>query len=124
MCFFLLFSLAFSACRPKSDLVFSEDMMQTIPDTVIGFDQMSAILAEVHLAEALVQETKVDSVRAHRDETLAGYYGFVLDKAGVDQDAFMRSYNWYVDHPLIMNRLYQDVTQRLSILESKYKANE
>ena len=124
MCFFLLFSLAFSACRPKSDLVFSEDMMQTIPDSVIASIRCRPSWLKCIWQKLWCRETKVDSVRAHRDETLAGYYGFVLDKAGVDQDAFMRSYNWYVDHPLIMNQLYQDVTQRLSILESKYKANE
>jgi hypothetical protein len=116
-----VFMLVLVACSPKTDLLFSEEMLREIPDSIIAFEQMTDIMVDVHLAESLVQESQEDSVRLNRDEILAGYYGEIMRIHHVDQALFLRSYDYYVAHPLVMNRMYQIMTERLSLLESRYK---
>jgi Domain of unknown function (DUF4296) len=112
--------LAFQACKPKSDLVFSQEMLQDIPDTVIGYEEMTDILVDIHIVESIVQESQVDSVRSNRDKILSGYYGHIMLKYGVTQEQFTSSYDYYTDHPLVLNYIYQRVTEQLNLMESKY----
>jgi hypothetical protein len=118
--FFWVLLLAVS-CKPHSELIYEDEMLELIPDSIIGPDKMAAILMDVHLAEATVQETASDSVRMQKDKILAGYYGYILELHGENQEHFVQSYRYYEAHPLILNRVYQQVIEDLSLLERKYK---
>ncbi|MBP7399397.1 MAG: DUF4296 domain-containing protein [Chitinophagales bacterium] len=106
-------------CKPKSDLVFNKGMLNDVPDTIIQIGPMVKILADIHLAEATMQELKTDSMREHKNEIIASDYLKIMAMHHVEYEQFKSSYDYYSEHPLIMNYIYKEVTQRLSLLESK-----
>ncbi len=116
----LLISVLIS-CKPKSDLVFSERMLEEVPDSLINPDRMADILIDMQLAEAMLQEAKEDSVRKNKDNILEGYYGAIMEIHGVDQVVFKNSYDYYNAHPLVLHYIHQTMTERLSLMESRYK---
>lgn len=81
---------------------------------------MTDILVDIHIVESIVQESQADSIRSNRDKILSGYYGHIMNKHGVTQEQFTSSYDYYTDHPLVLNYIYQKVTEQLNLMESTY----
>ncbi|MBC8173831.1 MAG: DUF4296 domain-containing protein [Chitinophagales bacterium] len=117
--FLMLVLLAETSCKPKSDLLFREDMLHDIPDSIIAADKMISILTDVHLAEAAAQELRSDSVKA--DVLLKKYYPEILDYYQVTGQQFENSYDYYTKTPLLMNYVYQKIIEKLNLMESENK---
>lgn len=100
-------------------MIFNAGMLNDVPDTIIQVEPMVKILTDIHLVEANMQELKTDSMRAHKNEIIASDYLKIMAMHHVDYEQFKSSYDYYSQHPLIMNYIYKEVTQRLSLLESK-----
>ncbi len=96
-------------------------MLEEVPDSLINPDRMADILIDMQLAEAMLQEAKEDSVRKNKDKILEGYYGAIMEIHGVDQVVFKNSYDYYNAHPLVLHYIHQTMTERLSLMESRYK---
>lgn len=94
-------------------------MLNSVPDSVIAPDMMAKILTDVHLAESAVQEVHNDSARVNKSHLVAGYYADIFSLYQVDYAQFKSSYQYYTDNPLLMNYIYKEVTNNLSLLESK-----
>lgn len=85
----------------------------TIPADVLSRDTMIVVLADVHLAEALLQLQNLgrnDSTR----EIAVGYYKAVYDKHNITPEQFDRSFRFYVKQPEILTAMYDSVITRLS----------
>ena len=115
----LVFVFMLVQCKPKSNLVFNEGMLQSVPDSIIQVENMALILADIHLAEASMQELKTDSIRKHKDEIITAEYAKIFALHKVNYAQFKNSYAYYSDNPLLMNYIYKEVTHQLSLLESK-----
>ena len=96
-------------------------MIDKIPNEIIDPDKMADILVDVHLAESMIQESKDDSIKLNKDKVLSGYYGVIMKIHQVSQEEFVNSYNYYDEHPLILHYIHNTMTERLSLMESRYK---
>jgi hypothetical protein len=103
----LLFIIAFTflqSCEKKPLVV---------PADVLTKDTMIAVLADVHLAEAMLQLQNLgrnDSTRA----IAVGYYKTVYAKHNITQQQFDNSFRFYLKQPEILSVMYDSVITRLS----------
>ncbi|MFC6999792.1 DUF4296 domain-containing protein [Rufibacter roseus] len=95
------------ACGPKDDK----------PADVVSEDAMTSLMLDIHLTEAIVNRTyhHVDTSRmvyqkAHKD---------LLKKHGLTDSSFKYSYDYYVQHPDIMDKIYERILDSLSLKEAK-----
>lgn len=86
-------------------------------DKILGREQMVAILADIYLLEAFLMEYQhVD--RKVRDSS-GYYYGGIFDRHGVDARDFEEALDCYLLDAREMERIHEDLLQRLSIMESE-----
>ncbi|MFN3940716.1 MAG: DUF4296 domain-containing protein [Chitinophagales bacterium] len=116
----IIFVVLMSAsCKPKSELLFSEEMLAAVPDSILSAQKMADVLTDIHLAESAILEIKSDSVRERRNLIIGEYYADIMSLHNVSFSDFLNSYEYYTQHPLLMNYIYKMVTDNLSLLESK-----
>ena len=87
------------------------------PDGVLSKRKMQAVLYDLHKAEGLMQTVGYNY--GHEYES-AVYYQSALAKHGVTQAQFDSSLVWYTDHPLLFNRVYPKVLERLKAESEMY----
>ena len=115
--FILLVFLAVldTSCKPESEFDLTERMINNVPDSVLKVDKMIDVLVDIHLAEAMATENKTDSIP--QEERLKMYYAQVFAIKKIDPKLFQRSYEYYVQEPVIMDHIFQKVTEKLNLLE-------
>ena len=117
-----------ASCKPEDKYVVSDAHLKNLPDSVIAFDTMVLITLDIHLAEAWVQEQKGDTLP--KDERLKQYYGEIFGIHHVSSRRYKSSYQYYTQQPVLMQELYAEVSEKLTIMESqqptlqKQKKNE
>ena len=105
---FLIFCLVLLGCskeeKPPAD---------TLPE-----NKMAAILADIHLAESRVNRLQLRSL----DSSLMIFGKLKADiwkKHKVDTLAYNKSYAYYMSHPQIMTRIYEEVNKKIEVREKK-----
>ncbi|MBK7038515.1 MAG: DUF4296 domain-containing protein [Bacteroidetes bacterium] len=115
---FMLFAAGIlSSCKPKSDLEIRDLMMQNVPDSVLPIENMIIVLTDIQLAESWVNINKTDTIP--KDERLKIYYAQIFDIHETNVRKYQSSYNYYANEPVLMNYIYQKVTEKLNLLESE-----
>lgn len=82
------------------------------PDDLIPEDRMADILTEVHLAESQTSRLSLGST----DSSRVAYKHIetkLFQKMKVDTSVYSRSFIFYSSHPKYMERIYQNVVDRL-----------
>lgn len=84
----------------------------TIPNDVLSKENMVAILTDIHLAESAVtlKFTNKDTSMLQAAE----YNNFIFKNHKTTKEQFNKSYDFYVAHPDILNKIYDDVLTELS----------
>lgn len=100
------------ACAPKTE-------KEKMPDTILPQQKMVDIIADMHLAEAIVV------ANPHGGDTntqkVIDYYGFIYKKHNVSKENFKTSYDYYIHHPVLLDSVYSDVITKLSDKETKMR---
>lgn len=94
-------------------------MLDDIPDTIIQVNDMINILTDVHLAESAAPVLKNDSINA--DVLIQSYYPMIFEHYEISQQKFKSSFQYYTEHPLILNYVYQKVIEQLNLMDSGNK---
>ncbi|QRR04273.1 DUF4296 domain-containing protein [Dyadobacter sandarakinus] len=84
----------------------------TLPANTLSEEQMSNILADIHLAESRVNRLQLRSL----DSSLMLFNRLKSDiwkKYKVDTLAYRESYNYYMTHPEVMTRIYEKVGKKI-----------
>ncbi len=79
--------------------------------------EMVSYLIELHIAEAQVQ-----NLRLKKDSSEAVfkiYEKYLLAKNGLSDSLFISSYNYYLQEPEILERIYETVVDSISVRKSK-----
>ncbi|MGI8892979.1 MAG: DUF4296 domain-containing protein [Bacteroidia bacterium] len=88
----------------------------SIPDEIISREQMVQILAEMHIADASINYKSLgDTSRLNS----AIIYRQVLNKYSVSAEHYRESYQFYLDHPKLINKMYDEVINELSRRQSE-----
>lgn len=77
---------------------------------------MTKLLVELHIAEATLSQSSNRSIGG--DTQILGSYKFVLDKHQLTKAEFDSALLWYSGHPVIYQRVYDDVIAILSEKEA------
>ena len=88
------------------------------PSGVLGKRKMQSLLIDLHRTDGMLQ---VMGYNYGHDAEVEAYYQWVLDKHGVTQAQFDSSLVWYTDHPLLFNRVYPRVMDKLQTEQKMYE---
>lgn len=81
--------------------------------TVLSKDQMVEVLIDIHLAEAGVQD-----IRLKNDSSILVYRTqekLLYKKHNISDSTFIKSYNYYIEHPDQLEEIYSAVIDSLSL---------
>ena len=88
------------------------------PKGVLSKRKMQKVLYELHRTEGTIQAA---GYGYNHDHETSMYYQNTLAKCGVTQAQFDSSLVWYTDHPLLFNRVYPKVLDRLKAEQEYYQ---
>jgi len=117
MIFMMLVSWILISCKPDSDLEIRDAMMENVPDSVLSVNNMINVMTDIHLAESWSRINKSDTIP--QDGRLKMYYAQIFEMHNTDVKKYQSSYNYYSNEPVLMNYIYQEVTEKLNLLESE-----
>ena len=82
---------------------------------------MVAVLADVQLAEAqaLAADAVADTVRLE----LLDNYAYIFALHGTNATTFRESLEWYQRHPRLLHDVYEQVHERLILLQEEMEAH-
>ncbi len=103
----LVFLVLLSSCAGEGNL--------DVPDDVIPRDSMVSALMDMHLIEGakVGQKMMGDTVKINT------YYAKLYQKYGVTKKQFEKSFQFYSEHPDAMNKMYQEVIERLNKIQKE-----
>ena len=81
---------------------------------------MVQVLMEVHILEAKMDNVPVEPY----DSTQAVYEHFeklLFQEQGITQEQYERSFNYYIDHPNDLEKIYNAVVDSLMVRQNRYK---
>ena len=92
------------------------------PADLLPEQQMVQILADVHIAEA-----RIENHILYPDTALMVFnkeQKQILAQHGVDEEEFRKTYRYYLDNLGQMDRLYEIILDTLSVREAKLRATD
>jgi len=90
---------------------------ERIPKDVLPPDQMVKVLSELY-----VNEEKVNRLNMRRDSSetvFAALKDRMFTKLQVSDSVFKRSFNYYMDHPVEMEKVYSALVDSLNLREQR-----
>lgn len=90
------------------------------PDDVLSKSQMSDLLVEIHISDALASSQAAGSIDGINQMAM-NYRGFILKKYKVSEEKFQKSFSFYKENPVLMDSIYADVLTKLSQKEMMYR---
>lgn len=103
-------AVAITLCSCKTKLQDVEP-----PEGILDKEEMVAVLVDIHLAESygymlrLNEDQKIDF---ERDE-----YAKVFKLHHLTLEHFEKSYQWYIDHPVVFDLMYDKVIEGINLQE-------
>ena len=89
---------------------------ESVPKEIISPDSMVAILVDVHLAEAAANMNRINDVQRFSAPEL---YPVIYKSHHTDSITFRKSFDYYLDHPKKLDKIYEQVISELSRRESE-----
>ncbi len=84
--------------------------------------QMVKALMEVYLSEQ-----KINKLGLSRDSAEAEFKRFrpvIFEKVGVSDSVFKKSFDYYMDHPVEMEKIYTALVDSLSLMEQRLDSSK
>ena len=91
---------------------------------IIPADKMEKILYDMQLADVYSLSVRGDTTEQFgqkNQDSLARYYNEIFAHHGVKYDGFMKTMQWYKEHPAQLDTIYNNVLTRISAEEERYK---
>ncbi|MFN7014069.1 MAG: DUF4296 domain-containing protein [Bacteroidia bacterium] len=103
--FLFIAILLFSSCSLEKKEI-------SIPDYVITQDSMVHILADVHIQEAMMNQYSQEG--RHMKMNPIKQYQLIFDKYNISKERYDSSYQFYLDNPSLLNKIYENVVIELT----------
>jgi hypothetical protein len=87
---------------------------------ILPQDEMVKALTEIYLAEQ-----KINKLALPRDSSEREFERFkhvIFQKINVSDSTFKRSFNYYMDHPIEMEKIYTALVDSLSLMEQRLES--
>lgn len=92
-------------------------MREQAPSNLIAYDEIVLILADIEIAESALRQKQ--NAGAEIGEIQEAYYHSIFKKHDVSRVQYDSSMLFYRQDPETMDRIYEDVISRLSVIESE-----
>jgi hypothetical protein len=89
-----------------------------IPENVLSPEKFTSVMIDVQITEGM-RAQGVDIITP--GEGVEGAYEEIFSKHQINKEAFDESYNYYLDHPDQMEKIYEQVLDSLSKLDAQVK---
>ena len=109
----LLFAVAFFSC----DKPYIKK-----PDHLVKEKKMIEMLVDIHLAEATFNQMRYDSLI--RNSTTENFYYSVLQKHGIADSVFEKSFVYYASDPKEFEKIYREVINKLNETEQNFSGRK
>lgn len=85
---------------------------EKIPDDILSRQEMGEIIQDLFVVDAVVQNGRYTLLEREkiRDQLQAG----VLDKYEMSIEEFLKSYDYYIEHPALLDSVHTDIIRRLN----------
>lgn len=83
---------------------------------IMSEDAMTRYLIDLHIAEAQVQNLRLK--KDSSDMVFGLYEKHLLETNGLTDSLFIRSYNYYLENPQLMENIYESVVDSISVRKS------
>ncbi len=103
--FLLLFIIG---CKPKAP---------SVPSDVIAMKKMELILIDMHIADAVAETKTMGDM--NEKKVSQQYYQQIYKNYGITKEEFLKSYLFYENNPVLLNKLYDDILGEMSRREAK-----
>ena len=92
-------------------------LSEKTPPGIIKTDKMVDILCDIHIAESGLEHKGYhgDSL----DIYINDYYFAIFKKYNVSKEKYIKSMNFYLENPFILEIVYRKVTERLEQMNSE-----
>ena len=105
-------------------LLTSCDLEDTPPATNIPARTVEKILYDMQLADVYSQSVRKDTTESYgikNQDSLARYYNEIFTHYNVTYEQFNTTIQWYKEHPMNLDTIYNNVLTRISAEEEKLK---
>ena len=112
----LIFTFALSGC-------YQDHTLSERPPRLLSHQEMVSFLIDLHVAEAkmnYIEVKKTDSL----EMIFRNYEAYLMDQHGFTDSVYLQSYEYYLDHMELMDEIYSDVVDSLSVMSSREKAKK
>lgn len=89
-----------------------------IPENVLPPEKFTSVMIDVQITEGM-RAQGVDIITP--GDGVEGAYEEIFSKHQINKEAFDESYNYYLDHPDQMEKIYEQVLDSLSKLDAQIK---
>lgn len=96
---FIILIIFFFACTNR----------QSVPDNILKKKPMTLVLADVFIADALVNEKKTRDSLVNVNALSAAYYQQVFKLHSTSKDKFVSSYEYYIQRPVLFKEILDSV---------------
>ena len=111
----LILGLTFTLCACSSEEI-------EPPENLISKEQMIGFLLDLHLAEA-----KINTLAVPRDSAkllYKHYERYLFDKHGIEDSAYYKSFQYYLQDLQAMDEIYGAVVDSLNVMNTMSRAEE
>jgi len=92
----------------------------SIPDNILPQEKMVQVLTDIHIAEVTANyKSLADTNKAD----IKSLYSHVYKEHSITAEEYKRSYQFYLDHPTLLNKLYDEVITELSRRQTEIQNN-
>ena len=103
-----------SACDNKS--TFAER-----PAQLLTKQEMVSFLVDLHLTEAKMNYAEVRNADS-LEILFRNYERHLMEEHGIDDSVYLQSYAYYLENMELLNDIYEDVVDSLSMIDTRHKA--
>ena len=94
-----------------------ENKSTTIPDNILSKEKMAQVITDIHLAEAQANLTvKPDTSLKEKPS-----FQKIFEKDSVTKQQYEESLSFYIDHPELLEKVYQEALNELSKMQASSK---
>ena len=106
--FVTLLLLAIIGCKEK---------YPHVPNDVIPVGKMENILIDMHISDAVAETRSLGD--GNEKKWSQQYYLQIYKNYGITKEEFLKSYLFYQNNPVLLNKVYDDVLSEMSKREGK-----
>ncbi|MDX2246123.1 MAG: DUF4296 domain-containing protein [Bacteroidia bacterium] len=78
--------------------------VESMPENILSEEKMQVVLADIHTMEG-IGDANIRHIKA-RKNFREDMQDEILKKHGLDRPTFLRSYEYYLNHPILMDSIY------------------